>query len=367
MLARLRVDDLCVHMLLLLSSFGHHSRRGHSLSNLIVRNGGGDVLEISPRIISYLWNGDSLRTAWAHSAEYFSKLWAELPEGSRPHLLLHGSPESVRSDRFSPLVDVVRRTLPGVEIAAGIAGDARLAAWRAGEIEAAPVVDRLVGAAIAIERKLPGAIATWDFEQGWKDRDGDKRSREEHEALARDVVTKAAKAAPSLVYGLTSYDHVGHHTRLPWRGFLVGTPVKLFLDQRYTDVGDPSQGRIPARERSADASQLKAERLGILPADVTPDTPDDLDRVHLYQLHGQHQGDLITAFVEHEHAAGWCAPVMPHGRSDESGLSAMRAALKIRSLVGAGPGAVRRFQSLHGLVADGIVGPKTMAALGLAS
>lgn len=337
------------------------------MANLLVRNGRGDEISLSPRLIVYLWSGDGLREAWARSRSYFEQLWRELPECARPQLLLHGTIGGLTSEHWGPLLDEVRDALPGVRLAAGVAGDASLGAWRAGEISGAAIVRRLVESAQAIERELPGAICTWDFEQGWKDRDGDKRTPAEHEALAREVVTKAAEAAPSLVYGLTSYDHVGHHTRLPWRGFLVGTPVKLFLDQRYTDVGDPSQGRIPARERSADASQLKAERLGILPADVTPDTPDDLDRVHLYQLHGQHQGDLITAFVEHEHAAGWCAPVMPHGRSDESGLSAMRAALKIRSLVGAGPGAVRRFQSLHGLVADGIVGPKTMAALGLAS
>lgn len=336
------------------------------MANLLVRNGRGEEISLAPRVIVYLWTGDGLRSAYAGARDYLAQIWDELPEPHRPQVLLHGTINGLTSEHWGPLLDSVRDELPGARIAAGVAGDSSLGAWRAGEIGGAAIVRRLVESAQAVERELPGAIHTWDFEQGWKDRDKDKRTPAEHEALAREVVTEAAKAAPSLVYGLTSYDHVGHHTRLPWRGFLVGTPVKLFVDQRYTDDGTPDKGAIPARERSADASQLRAERAGILPADVTPDTPDDVDRVHLYQLHGQHQGDLVCAIAEHEHCAGWCAPLKPlGGRSDESGLAALRAALQIRARVGAGPGAVRRFQQIAGLKVDGIVGPKTLAALGL--
>ena len=58
-------------------------------------------------------------------------------------------------------------------------------------------------------------------------------------------------------------------------------------------------------------------------------------------------------------------------------IARVRAALKVLTLpetsvrctwdvaAGSGPGAAERFQVLHGLAADGVVGPRTLAALGL--
>lgn len=336
------------------------------MANLLVRNGRGDTIALDPCIITYAWTGDGMSNAVVGARAYLEQLWQELPERERPVLLLHGGPASITSARFATLLDEVRDALPQVRVAVGVAGDGGMAKWRAGECTDDAIVQRFVESARAIEREAPGAITILDLEEGHKDRDGDARSRADHEALVRRIFDESARAAGSLIYGLTSYDHVSQHSRFPWRAALKNSACCLFLDQRYTDVGDPSHGRIAAREKSADTSQADAERKGLIPADVTPDVSTDVDRVHLYQLHGQHEGDLIAALAEHEHCAAWCLPLVKDGgRADEAGLLALRAALRIRSLVGAGPGAVKRFQSLRGLVADGIVGPKTLAQLGL--
>lgn len=336
------------------------------MANLLVRNGRGDAIALDPCLFAYAWTGDGMSKAFISARTYLEQLWQELPERERPVLLLHGGPASILSPRFATLLDEVRDALPQVRVAVGVAGDGGMTKWRAGEIGDDAIVQRFVESARAIEREVPGAITILDLEEGHKDRDGDARSRADHEALVRRIFDESARAAGSLIYGLTSYDHVSQHSRFPWRAALRNTACCLFLDQRYTDVGSPDKGRIPAREKSADKSQAEAERKGLIPADLSPDVSTDVDRVHLYQLHGQHEGDLVSALAEHEHCAVWCLPLVKDGgRADESGLRALRAALQIRSLVGAGAGAAKRFQSLRGLVADGIVGPRTLAALGL--
>jgi len=58
----------------------------------------------------------------------------------------------------------------------------------------------------------------------------------------------------------------------------------------------------------------------------------------------------------------WALPT----RCDDAGLRALEALLTARRLHGRSAGAIRRAQAAHGLAVDGVCGPATLAALGLA-
>ena len=60
-------------------------------------------------------------------------------------------------------------------------------------------------------------------------------------------------------------------------------------------------------------------------------------------------------------ARAWAIPT----RHDAAGLLGLRAVLLCRARAGRSAGAVARWQASEGLVADGVVGPRTLAALGL--
>lgn len=341
------------------------------MQTLLVRTGDGTERELPPGLGPYGWTDEGLTHCWQGARGYIKRVQPDL-------FCLHSGASSFNSKAFSTLVKEIRETMPGMRLWMGLGADARMAAWRAGEIPSSAVVGPFQAAfrAIAEEGFEVGVI---DPEQAHKDRAGDARSREDHEKIATEIVEACAAAAPKVVIAITTYDHLGHHSSWPALGFFVRTrKVSLFLPQYYSANLNPKRGQLAARIKSANASMAIAERKGVLPKDLTAPDPanpnepidvaNDVDRVPLYQLHKVERGELTEHFVAAPHATGWALPkISDDGRADDAGLVSLEAALMIRREFGCGRDAVERFQAAHGLKPDGIVGSKTLNALGVAA
>ena len=83
------------------------------------------------------------------------------------------------------------------------------------------------------------------------------------------------------------------------------------------------------------------------------------------QLHGCSVAAVCHLTDRGQTACGWALPRAPKGRSDELGVLAWRAMRAVRAEVGAGPGAIARWQAKRGLQADGVLGRDSLVALGL--
>ena len=326
-------------------------------SALLCRTGDGRPRELPPGVAVYVWSGKGLRHAWAGSRDV-------LVRAQPPIVILHGPPSSITSAHFAGVVADVRAQLPNARIWLGVGGDGFAAQYRAGKVSAAQVVAPLVACA-AVAHAHGFELILWDFEAAWKRAPKtDVRSRDELYALAKRVITEGAAAAPDSVHGLVCYDIPTLHTAFPWSAFFNDTPVSLFAYMAYSADGTPDVGELLRRVAWAKREQEKAEGRGLIPDDVSPDVPGDVDRVPTVQLHGVAQRDLVTVLAEHTHALAWTLPLIADGgRADAAGVQALEAALCLRRQVGGGPGAVARFQARAGLEADGIVGPKTLGKL----
>jgi len=341
------------------------------VSALLCRTGAGAPRELPPGVAAYLWTTErrdgagrplprgGLRRAW-RGAE--AAVRAARPDA----LVLHAPPGLV--DALPEVARAARAALPCVRLWVGVGGDGWADDWRAGRVPGERVVSELVRAA-RVAREVDAEAVIWDFEAAWKAAPADKHPRAELEALASAAVRACAAEAPDAVHGLTSYDHPTLHTALPWRGFFEPGALSLYVPQVYPAVpGGAPRGAVPARLRSSARSQAEAERRGMLPPDVRDatgaDVADDVDRIAAVQLHGLDVRDQVAVLADEAHVAAWALPLIDDGgRADPSGVRALEAALRLRREVGGGPGAVARWQAARGLVADGIVGPRTLAAL----
>lgn len=183
--------------------------------------------------------------------------------------------------------------------------------------------------------------------------DGERRALE---ALAVDLVATTRASAPGLTVAWTSHDLPSF--KLPW-GAILGA-VDLHSPQHYPAEKGRTVQLAELRSRVARSQgrwEMLAEGLAV-PADTVPGGA-------CWVPYGQGWGHSVDASCwlldQAPLARLWACP----GSWDANGTTALRAMRVIRDAAGHEPGAIARWQTARGLAADGIVGPKTLAALGL--
>jgi hypothetical protein len=345
---------------------------------LLVVTGDGTQTTIAPGHIVYLWSGDdrtnqgarpgSLRAAFEDARD---ELLAIVPDG----VCVHGSPSQLLSRGDDGLTALewcareIRALLPGVRLWVGVGGDGWIGQWRAGKATSAQVTQPLQRVAM-LARQLGAESIVWDFESEWKHASGDQLSRLALDTFSRELMAALCARAPKCVHVVSSFDHVGFHMAMPWAALLDGN-VAAFTAQNYVaQAGETApRGLLRARIAKASASQDAARKQGKFPADEhdasgVDTSHDDVDVFSTVQLHGTDPRDLAAAIAESPLVLSWSVPrVREGGRADDRGIEAARVARVLRVLVGAGPGAVRRYQAstLGALTVDGQLGPRTFA------
>lgn len=176
--------------------------------------------------------------------------------------------------------------------------------------------------------------------------------------LARDVLAACREAAPGLLLGWTTYDHPHYADhRGPWEVILGHGGVDYSLPQHYPARPGLQAGPAQIRGRIL-ASQRSHARLRGLDPELVPQGPR---WIPYGQAHGHTPAGICALSDAAPLACWWALP----SRMDPLGLLGLLAASKIRREAGHAPGHVARWQAAHGLLADGVAGRRTLAALGL--
>lgn len=323
---------------------------------LLQHNGRGEPVEVRPGLMVYVWGSHGLLAALDAARD---ELDAIRPAG----VVLHASPSELLRD-LRRAVSRTRQRHPSARVWVGVGLDGTVGQWRQGERTADDVIAPLRRVAELCE-SLAVEVVVWNGESQWKDSPNDRVTAAQIETLADDAGRACVKAAPSCVHWLSSFDQPNLHGAL--RAFLRGFTrwVSCYTGQAYVaQAGGAPRGALDRRLDAAARGQELAERAGYLPDDVTGvDVAGDVDRVPTIQGHATHLADLARAAAELPHVLVWSAPMVSEGgRLDPVGLRALRFARVVRD----SGLTVVEWQRAKGLVPDGVVGPRTLAAAGVA-
>lgn len=181
-------------------------------------------------------------------------------------------------------------------------------------------------------------------------------------ALAASLIATARESAPGARVSWTSHDCPKWH-KLPWRAILGPGGADLHAPQIYaSNPGtDAPEGHKAAAARlaMATAQWRTLVDVGEVRADVGP---GGRGWTSYGQIHGLTTAGAALILDSSDTSRAWALPT----RHDADGLRALEVLLTARRLHGRSAGAIRRAQAAHGLAVDGIAGPLTCAALGLA-
>jgi len=184
-------------------------------------------------------------------------------------------------------------------------------------------------------------------------------------AHAREMLGAAREGAPGLPVAWSYFDGPDSHEMEPETGRSIFGPggVDYSAPQVYaSDPGAPGlEDHRDARRRwdRAVAQHEAMVRRGIYRPELVPGR----EACAVYaQLHGCTAGCVAWLLDRGHVGRGWAIPT----RSDAEGLRGVAAVLIARREHGTAAGAIARWQAARGLTPDGVAGPLTLAAMGLA-
>lgn len=262
-----------------------------------------------------------------------------------------------------PTVGAIRSALPGVRL--WIQAPANVLAG----LSEAKAIDRVRGwvrAAVDLGAEvfsLNGEGASRPGAVGWKP--GQPLDAAALAARAKALLAAANdEARGRLSLAWSSHDRILSHA-LPWAAiFGAGSPVSLTLPQVYANPetgADAGLGGARARYEGTAAQHTLAVTRGLIRADFGPTGAG-------FVLYAQsHHHRVAASCYLHDRAALSASWTIRRDGAlcDANGLLALRADAEMRRRVGHAPGRIARFQASAGLDADGVVGEKTLSALGL--
>ena len=322
---------------------------------LLQHNGRGEPVEVPPTLGLYVWGSRGLLAALDAARDEIDAIRPDV-------LVLHGPPSELSRSLVS-LVGLARQRHPWARVWIGCGMDGTVGQWRQNKRTTGEVISPLRKVGEYCERASVECIV-WNGESQWKDSPDDLVTASRIEGLAGAAGHAVVDAAPSCLHWLSSFDQPNLHGSL--RAMLRGwTPwVSCYTGQAYVaQAGGAPRGALDRRLDAAARGQELAERAGYLPDDVTGvDVAGDVDRVPTIQGHATHLADLARAAAELPHVLVWSAPLVSEGgRLDPVGLTALRFARVVRD----SGLTVIEWQRTQGLVPDGVVGPKSLAAAGV--
>lgn len=193
-------------------------------------------------------------------------------------------------------------------------------------------------------------------EAAWKAAQSDSHDR------ARAMIDACREGAPELAVGWSTFDGLQSH-RLPAIGTILGpggvdyAAPQVYAANPATPAPEDHRDARDRWDRAVRQHQALADR-GTIRADVVPGRERCLPYV---QVHGCTPACVAWLLDRADTSRAWALPT----RCDEAGLVGIEAVLLARRETGRSAGAIARWQAVHGLAADGIVGPRTLAAMGL--
>lgn len=301
-------------------------------------------MTLAPGIGVTLWHDAGLASAWRGAEATVRELRPDL-------LVLHAWPD--RS--HAPVIRAIRSALPGVRLWYS-PGSNSLAGWSRARVATTAQEWGTLAAGAGAECLLlnlegPSRAGA----SGWTQ--GCPLAGEALNDHARALLEACAMGLQGVALGVTSHDVPSYH-RMPWRALLgPESPVTVHAPQVYPALPAPGVSLRGARSRWLLQASDWLHRVEL--GHVRPDlAPGGTGYAVYRQLWGCQPGAALWLADQSDVVLGWALPT----RSDAQGLDALRIALRLHR-EHPGREAIARWQAAHGLVADGLPGPVTLAAM----